>query len=113
MTYEELSAKTLAWAAARGILANSSPNTQFIKLAEEFGELAAGLVRHDDKLVADSLGDMLVVMILLAELADMDLLDCLEGAYAEIKDRKGRLTASGVFIREEPTFKLAEGAGHD
>ena len=113
MTYEELSTKTLAWAAARGILANSSPNTQFIKLAEEFGELAAGLARHDDKLVADSLGDMLVVMILLADLCGMDLVACLAGAYDEIKDRKGRLTASGVFIKEDPTFQLAEGAGHD
>lgn len=113
MTFEELSAKTLSWAAARGILANSSPNTQFIKLAEEFGELAAGLARHDDKLVADSLGDMLVVMILLAELADMDLVACLAGAYDEIRLRKGRMAPNGIFIKEDSTFHLAEGAGHD
>lgn len=115
MTFEELNDKTLEWASARGILAHSSPTTQFIKLVEETGELAAGLARHNDELVADALGDVVVVLILLAKLAGMDLLTCLHGAFDEIKDRKGFINSSGVFVKEAdaPAFTLSEGASHD
>ena len=113
MTFEELQTATLEWASARGILEHSTPQAQCLKGLEELGELAAGIARSDGSLIADALGDVLVVQIILAELCGMDLVACLAGAYDEIKDRKGRLTASGVFIKEDPTFQLAEGAGHD
>jgi len=32
--------------------------------------------------------------------ADLDLVECLEGAYNEIKDRKGHLSKEGLFIKE-------------
>jgi hypothetical protein len=31
---------------------------------------------------------------------DINLVDCLKGAYNEIKDRKGHLTKEGVFVKE-------------
>ncbi len=113
MTFEELQTATLEWAAARGILDHSTPQAQCLKGLEEMGELAAGIARSDGSLIADALGDVLVVQIILAKLCGLDLAACLAGAYDEIRLRKGRLTASGIFIKEEPAFKLAEGAGHD
>lgn len=113
MTFEELQTATLDWASARGILEHSTPQAQCLKGLEELGELAAGIARSDGSLIADALGDLLVVEILLARLSGLDLVDCLEGAYETIKNRRGYLNASGVFIKEEPTFQLAEGAGHD
>jgi NTP pyrophosphatase (non-canonical NTP hydrolase) len=115
MKFEDLQNNTLFWAEKRGILAHSSPTTQFVKLAEEFGELAAGLGKQNREQVSDSLGDMLVVMILLAHLSKMDLLDCLEDAYQTIKDRTGTLNSNGIFVKEGdgPSVKLAEGEGHD
>jgi hypothetical protein len=31
---------------------------------------------------------------------NLDLVQCLNGAYNEIKDRKGYLTKEGVFVKE-------------
>jgi hypothetical protein len=33
-------------------------------------------------------------------LLDIDMVDCLAGAYDEIKNRKGTLLPSGVFVKE-------------
>ena len=113
MNFEELKVLVHAWGDARGITTNSTPQAQCLKGVEELGELASGIARQDKALIADALGDLLVVEILLARLAGLDLVGCLEGAYETIKNRRGYLTASGVFIKEDPTFQLAEGAGHD
>ena len=103
MTFEELQTATLDWASARGILEHSTPQAQCLKGLEELGELAAGIARSDGGLIADALGDLLVVEILLARLAGLDLVDCLEGAYETIKNRCGYLNANGIFIKEEGT----------
>lgn len=48
-----------------------------------------------------SLATLFLVLHLLAESVDSSLEECLELAYNVIKDRKGTLTAEGVFIKEE------------
>lgn len=93
------------WAIDRN-LNNADPTKQAIKLGEEFGELCAGLARSDDALIEDSLGDMYVVMTILAQQKGLDIGACIESAYNEIKDRKGRMV-DGVFVKE---LDLAEGA---
>lgn len=113
MTFEELQTATLDWASARGILEHSTPQAQCLKGLEELGELAAGIARSDGPLIADALGDVLVVQIILAELCGLDLVACLAGAYDEIKTRRGYMSSSGIFIKEGPTLQMAEGAGHD
>ena len=35
----------------------STPQKQFIKLIEEFGELCAGIARNDKEKIKDSIGD--------------------------------------------------------
>lgn len=80
----------------------NNPAMQFAKLNEEVGEIAHELTRkhlHTDEM-ADSLGDTLVVLIILADILGYDLRECLRGAYDVIKDRRGR-TEDGNFIKEE------------
>lgn len=103
MNFEELQHLIHAWGDARGITTNSTPQAQCLKGVEELGELAAGIARQDKALIADALGDLLVVEILLARLAGLDLINCLEGAYDTIKNRRGYLNSAGVFIKEEET----------
>ncbi len=97
----ELVQKISDWHKARLITINGNSNTQTIKLGEEYGELCSGIVRGDKDLIADSLGDMFVVMVAVAELEGLTLEECVTGAYDEIKNRKGYLSKDGVFIREE------------
>ena len=50
--------------------------------------------------MVDGYGDVLVTMIIGAEIAGFDLVDCLQVAYDEIKDRKGHLNEDGIFVKE-------------
>ena len=97
----ELTELIKEWHAARGITVNGNSQTQVVKLAEELGELAAGVSRGKKKLIKDSIGDMFVVMVAIAELEGMTMQECIETAYNEIKDRKGYLNELGIFIKEE------------
>ena len=89
------------WHKARKITINGNSNTQTVKLGEEYGELCSGIVRGDKALIKDSLGDMITVMVAIAELEGMTLTECVESSYDEIKDRRGYLSEDGVFIKEE------------
>jgi len=70
---------------------------QFVKLIEEAGELAADIARDND--ARDSIGDMLVVLINIAERNGHTLQECLEVAWDDIKDRRGKMI-DGVFVKE-------------
>lgn len=45
----------------RNLIKGSTPYIQYVKLAEEFGELASAIARKDRKKLVDSIGDCLVV----------------------------------------------------
>lgn len=98
--FSELQANILEWAKERGILESSTPEAQFTKTREEVEELEQGLENNDLEEIRDAIGDVIVTLILLAELAGMDVVDCLDGAYNEIKNRKGKMV-DGVFVKEE------------
>ena len=93
--------KISQWHKDRKITINGSSSTQTIKLGEEYGELCSAIVKRDTALIKDSLGDMYVVMVAIAELEGLDLDECIESAYDEIKDRRGYLNELGNFIKEE------------
>jgi len=86
------------WARERG-LDTADPTKQMLKLAEEFGELAEGLAKDKPEQVEDSIGDMYVVMTILALQLGLDIEDCVQKAYNEIKERKGKMI-NGVFVKE-------------
>lgn len=155
---EELIKKVEAWSVERG-LNTADPNKQRLKLWEEFGELNAAIARNFRGFIQDSIGDMLVVLIIycqqlnypiqsnrlvevdaeahdffideeismlidgvafgiinlrasiqdiyemvgflniVAERYDFTLEECLQSAYDEIKDRRGKMV-NGVFVKE-------------
>ena len=101
MKYEELEAQVIEWARQRMILRNGNSQTQLLKTVSEMGELADAVIKEDREKIADGLGDVLVTLIIVARLEGMDLVDCLAGAYDEIKDRQGYLNDNGVFVKQE------------
>jgi NTP pyrophosphatase (non-canonical NTP hydrolase) len=74
---------------------------QAIKTHEELGELLSALHRNDRAEIIDAYGDLMVTLIIGADLAGVDLVEALNIAYAQIKDRRGTLREDGVFVKEE------------
>ena len=87
------------WAHDRNLIEGSTPAKQFVKLIEEIGELAAGLARGKEELIKDGIGDAFVVLTILAAQHGWEIEDCIELAWNEIKDRKGRMI-DGTFVKE-------------
>lgn len=100
MTFENLHDAVIQWGYKRNIVSSKNVSTQFMKVTEELGELAEGINKDNQGQIKDSLGDILVTLIILSKDLDVDLLDCLRGAYDVIKDRTGK-TVNGVFVKEE------------
>lgn len=100
LSLDQLTTKIASWGYARSITINGRADTQTLKLGSEFGELCDAIAKDRSKEIADSLGDMFVVMVMIAELKQLDITECVQAAWEEIKDRKGYLNSSGVFIKE-------------
>lgn len=98
-SYETLARKIVNRFTKIGIVKPENAKTQFMKVTEELGELAEGINKDKPEQIKDSLGDVLVTLILLAEDLNLNLLDCLNSAWGEIKDRKGEVK-DGSFVKE-------------
>ena len=86
------------WAKERGIYDKGNSHTQYVKLMEEAGELAEALLKNDKYEIKDAIGDMVVVLTNLAVLEGMQIESCIESAYQEIANRKGKME-NGTFVR--------------
>ena len=86
------------WSINKG-LNDADSSKQYLKVAEEVGEVAAALARGDQDALKDGIGDVVVTLIILAQQNNTNLQECLSVAYDEIKDRKGELV-DGVFVKE-------------
>lgn len=76
------------------------PKAQLNKVIEEVGEIAHEVSRNQyGKEFSDAIGDTLVTLIILADIASAKPMECLQLAYNEIKNRKGK-TENGTFIKE-------------
>ncbi len=95
----ELINDVLDWAKDRQLLDKSSSEKQYIKLTEEVGEIGRAILKDDLAGFVDGIGDVLVVLIILAKQNNFDIEFCLQMAYDEIKDRKGK-TVNGTFIKD-------------
>jgi NTP pyrophosphatase (non-canonical NTP hydrolase) len=89
----------LEWAKPKGLLNPDFAPKQFIKLVEEVGELANAILKDNKAEQIDALGDIQVVLNILAEQLGFDLDECLKSAYEEIKNRTGK-TINGTFIKD-------------
>jgi NTP pyrophosphatase (non-canonical NTP hydrolase) len=88
------------WAKVRGIYDSGDQKTQYIKLQEEAGELAKAILNKDKAEVEDAIGDMVVVLTNLAELSELRIEDCIDSAYKEISNRKGKMI-NGTFVKTD------------
>lgn len=100
MSFAKTEMDTIVWGTARGIVQNSTPYAQAKKTQEELYELFEAIEDGDREAMADAYGDILVTLVMGCACADLDLLTCFQGAYQEIKDRKGFLNKEGIFVKE-------------
>ena len=98
--FKTLEKQVIQWAEDRGILDNPSAIAQSAKTLEECAELNLAIVKADTQGIKDATGDVLVTLILQAKIQGLTLDECLEFAYNEISERKGKMV-NGVFVKEE------------
>jgi NTP pyrophosphatase (non-canonical NTP hydrolase) len=87
------------WAAERGIYTKGDVKSQYCKLGEEVGELGKAILHTNQAEIADAIGDCVIVLTNLAELADLKIEDCIDDAYDVIVNRKGQMV-NGTFVKE-------------
>ena len=87
------------WAEDKGILHKGTVKGQFTKLLEEVEELNQAILEKDKKELIDAVGDCVVVLTNLSELAGVKIEDCINIAYKVIKNRKGKMI-NGTFEKE-------------
>ena len=144
-TLQELQVLILQWAKDKDLLKSENAPKQRLKLLEEVGETAGAILKNNTDEIKDGIGDIFVVLVILAEQLseeilfemdgvakdddedfiflfdniinsrrryfsltylndicvklNMDLTECANLAWNEIKDRKGN-TIDGVFIKK-------------
>lgn len=100
-SYRATEMKVIQWAQDRQIIPNSTPMAQAVKTAEEVAELLKALSKGDMAEAKDAYADILITLIIGADLAGFDLVDCLNDGYEVIKNRQGFLTKDGIFVKQE------------
>ncbi len=88
------------WADERGLYDKGDTKTQFCKLMEEAGELGRAILKEDDIEFMDAIGDMVVVLTNMAMLGGTSIETCIDVAYGEIKNRKGKMV-NGTFVKDK------------
>lgn len=98
METDELIKNVIRWGRDKEL---NDPKAQLNKVMEEVGEIAHEVSRNRyGKEFRDAIGDTLITLIILADIASAIPMACLELAYREIKNRKGA-TRDGTFVKEE------------
>lgn len=92
--------KIRQWADERGLYKEGDLKTQNCKLMEEVGELSKAIIKNNDFLIKDSIGDCVVVLTNLAHLHGTSIEECIEQAYNEISNRKGKMI-NGTFVKQQ------------
>ena len=94
---DELVKKVEQWHYDRNLIDGATDKDQVLKLLQELGELSDNVCKGND--IRDDIGDMLVVMINILARNKLTLEECLDVAYNDIKDRKGKMI-DGIFVKE-------------
>lgn len=102
---EQLIRKVAEWGREHKI---DNPTMQFAKINEEIGELAHELTRGrcggsdsvPSEETIDAIGDILVTVIIFADIIGVEPIGALALAYNTISKRKGE-TKNGSFVKEE------------
>lgn len=91
MKLQKLITNVQQWSIDRG-LDKADSKKQMLKLYEEFGELASGLAKGNKEVVKDSIGDVVVVLIILVQQQGVRLIGDFELSH-------GRLSKEGVVLK--------------
>lgn len=97
--YQELEILVLEWAKDKNILANGTTMKQAEKTHEEVLELISAIDEDNREEIIDALGDILVTIIIQAEMQGLKLEECLESAYNVISKRTGQMK-NGTFVKD-------------
>ena len=106
VSFDTLIKNVRGWADNKGILKSENAPKQMMKVMEELGETAGAIAKNKatDEII-DGIGDTFVTLIILSYQLGLEPADCLEAAWNEIKDRKGK-TVNGVFVKEEKSVSM-------
>jgi NTP pyrophosphatase (non-canonical NTP hydrolase) len=77
MTLDHLVAQIIGWANDRNLVQGSTVERQYVKLVEEHGEFAAGAARGKLEVMADALGDKMVIVAIMGAQANVRILHSL------------------------------------
>lgn len=94
---EELDVKIRQWHYDRNLIHGANDKDQVCKLIQEVGELSDNVCKGKD--ITDDIGDCIVVLTNIMERHGLTLQECMQCAYDDIKDRKGKMV-DGIFIKE-------------
>ena len=100
VSFDYLIENVISWADDKDILKKENASKQMLKVIEELGETAGAIAKSKELEIKDGIGDTFVTLIILAKQLGLEPADCLNAAWNEIKDRKGK-TVGGVFVKEE------------
>lgn len=111
---EELQKLVIEWAREKEILTKATPLAQARKTEEEVHELieacssqqicnkkfvnSKGKTVNTEEEITDAIGDVLVTLIIQAEMQGLNLKDCLQSAYNVISKRTGSMI-NGQFVK--------------
>lgn len=90
------------WGIARNLIGPTGEATrvgQQAKTEEDVGELADAIAADDREAARDAIGDVYVTLVMQAQMWGLTMQDCIDAAWNEIKDRKGRMV-NGVFVKD-------------
>ena len=87
------------WADERGLYDKGDTKTQYLKLMEEAGELGRAILKDDQPEIVDAIGDIVVVLTNLSELAGYKIEHCIDEAYKVISKRTGKMH-NGTFVKD-------------
>ena len=85
------------WHHDRNLINGSDDKSQLAKLVSEMGELADNIAKGRE--IEDDIGDIIVVLINIAERNQITLQECLQQAWGDIRHRKG-VMINNVFVKE-------------
>ena len=92
----------IQWGTDRNLVGPTGEATklgQYRKTHEEVGEILEAIDLDDVDLAKDAIGDTYVTLVLQAERWGLTMAECIDQAWNEIKDRKGRMV-NGIFVKE-------------
>lgn len=100
LEFTELYRRTIKWAESKGIMECGTPQGQAKKTVEEACELDWAIENNDRDGIADGVADVLVTIVIQAEMQGMNILEEWSKVLAILESRTGKMS-NGVFVKDK------------